>query len=160
MKEVILIIGGNVGDRIALLSEAKSKLMLKIGQLKDKSAVYETQAWGGKSKGDYLNQILIFETDFDAEYILDIALKVEKELGRERDVKWGNRTMDIDILYFGNEIINKHNLIVPHPYIAERRFVLVPLDEILPNFIHPVFNLTNKQLLDRCTDFCKVSKVE
>ncbi|MCH7415677.1 2-amino-4-hydroxy-6-hydroxymethyldihydropteridine diphosphokinase [Belliella sp. R4-6] len=160
MRQVILIIGGNVGDRMALLSEAKSKLMFKIGQLKDKSAVYETQAWGGKSKGDYLNQILIFETDFEAEYILDIALKVEKELGRERDVKWGNRTMDIDILYFGEEIINKPNLIVPHPYISERRFVLVPLEEVLPDFVHPKFHLTNKELLRKCTDSCNVIKVQ
>ena len=160
MKEVILIIGGNMGDRTGFLTEAKSKLKHNLGEIKKMSSMYETQAWGDKSNGDYLNQVLILQTEYEPEEVLEIALKVEKELGRERDVKWGNRTMDIDILYFGEKIINKPNLILPHPYIAERRFVLVPLDEILPDFIHPIFNLTNKELLDRCTDACKVTRVK
>ena len=101
MRQIILIIGGNIGDRLSLITQAKQLLEEKIGKINLISSLYETEAWGGVSKGNYLNQILILESELSAEQVLDKALQIEKVLGRQRDIKWGNRTMDIDILFCG-----------------------------------------------------------
>ncbi|MFD2033354.1 2-amino-4-hydroxy-6-hydroxymethyldihydropteridine diphosphokinase [Belliella marina] len=160
MKQVILIIGGNRGDRKALISEAKSMLEQSLGKVKVASSIYETQAWGEQSEGDYLNQVLSFDTSLEADQVLDIALGIEDKLGREREIKWGNRTMDIDILYYADEIIEKAQLKVPHPYLSKRRFVLVPLVEVIPDFVHPQFHVTNRELLEKCGDDSKVLRFE
>lgn len=160
MDKVVLIIGGNLGDRLELIREANRLLMLYFGIPKCASSIFETAAWGGKSVGDYLNQVLIFETIQSPDNVLDIIIKIEEKMGRQRDQKWGDRTMDIDILYFGNKIIRKPNLNIPHPYIQERRFVLVPLNEILPDFSHPLLAKTHRELLESCTDISIVDVFE
>lgn len=152
MREIILIIGGNIGDRLSLISQAKQLLNEKIGKVGLISSVYETEAWGGVSKGNYLNQIVTLESELSAEEVLDKALQIEKALGRQRDIKWGNRTMDIDILYDGDQIIDTPHLKIPHPYLHLRRFVLVPLVEIAPDFIHPILKSTSTLLLENCED--------
>ncbi|GAB2625982.1 2-amino-4-hydroxy-6-hydroxymethyldihydropteridine diphosphokinase [Belliella aquatica] len=152
MRQIILIIGGNIGDRLSLITQAKQLLDEKIGKVSLISSLYETEAWGGVSKGNYLNQILILESELSAEEVLDKALQIEKILGRQRDIKWGNRTMDIDILYYGDQIIDTPNLKIPHPYLHLRRFVLEPLAEIVPDFIHPILKLTSTALLKNCED--------
>lgn len=159
MRQIILIIGGNIGDRLSLITQAKQLLDEKIGKVSLISSLYETEAWGGISKGNYLNQILILESELSAELVLDKALQIEKVLGRQRDVKWGNRTMDIDILYYGGEILDTPNLKIPHPYLHLRRFVLEPLAEIAPDFVHPVLNLTSSELLQNCEDDSIVKKI-
>lgn len=156
MDKVVLIIGGNLGDRLALIKEANKLLILHFGIPKLSSSIFETAAWGGKSVGNYLNQVLIFETSESPENILKIIFQIEEKMGRTRDNKWGDRLMDIDILYFGNKIINNSDLIIPHPYIQDRRFVLEPLNEIIPDFSHPLLAKKQNELLELCKDFSQV----
>lgn len=160
MDKVVLIIGGNLGNRLELIKEANRSLMLHFGIPKCSSSIFETAAWGGKSVGNYLNQVLIFETSQSPDAVLDAILRIEEKMGRQRDLKWGDRTMDIDILYFGNKIIRKPKLIIPHPYIQERRFVLEPLNEILPDFSHPLLAKTHRELMELCTDTSRVDVFE
>lgn len=152
MDKVVLIIGGNLGDRRKLIEDANRFLMLHFGIPKLTSSIFETGAWGGKSVGNYLNQILIFETTESPEKVLTKILHIEEKMGRKRDIKWGNRLMDIDILYFGDKIIKSPSLVIPHPYIQVRRFVLEPLNEIIPEFFHPVLGKKQNELLELCTD--------
>lgn len=152
MEKLVLILGGNLGDREKLIVEARNSLQQKLGPIISASKIYETAAWGGASEGNYLNQVLVLETDLEPLKILEIIQSIEQALGRERIQKWGNRTMDIDILYLGNQLIDKPQLTVPHPYISARKFVLVPLVEILPDFIHPIHQLSHLHLLQQLHD--------
>lgn len=156
MDKVVLIIGGNLGDRRELIREANRLLILKFGIPKVTSSIFETAAWGGKSFGKYLNQVLIFETDQSPENVMAAIQDIEEKMGRKRGLKWGDRTMDIDILYFGNKIIRKPMLTIPHPHIQERRFVLEPLNEVMPDFLHPLFATTQRELLEKCLDDSEV----
>ncbi|GGF30380.1 2-amino-4-hydroxy-6-hydroxymethyldihydropteridine diphosphokinase [Echinicola rosea] len=158
MHQIVLLIGGNLGDRKKLIQEAVERLSSKF-KVVGASSVYETAAWGGHSSGRYLNQALVMETALSAEEVLNITQSVENVLGRQRLQKWGDRTMDIDIIYFGEEVIDTDRLKVPHPLMAERRFVLTPLAEIMPDFVHPVLNKTNQALLESCQDPGLVEKV-
>ncbi len=157
MEKVVLIVGGNLGNRFALIEEATFLLSKIFGNPLVFSCIYETEAWGGMSSGNYLNQILIYETNEKPEFILKSILSIENQLGRQRKVKWGDRNMDIDILYYGSKLINKEDLIIPHPFIQERRFVLVPLNDVLPDFVHPILFKPHSELLDLCKDQSKVS---
>ena len=150
-SKVVIILGGNKGDRIKLLNQAVQSLS-EVGEITRKSAIYETAAWGGVAKGAFLNQAIILETQLSPDELLAYIQNVEKQLGRKRDDHWGDRTMDLDILYFGEHVISTDSLQIPHPYIAQRRFVLVPLVEILPEFIHPVLEKNQLELLEECED--------
>lgn len=151
MHQVVLLIGGNEGNREYLIGQALD-LISGVGKLSKVSSIYETQAWGEHSEGDFLNQAVVLESSQSPEEILKATQKIEKSLGRARHQHWGNRTMDIDLIYYDNQVLNTQNLIIPHPLMSERRFVLVPLTEILPGFIHPVFQLNTHELLKNCTD--------
>lgn len=152
MEKLVLIVGGNLGDREKLIFETKQKLQQNVGQIVQESKIYETEAWGGKSHGHYLNQVLVLNSEPDPFHVLEKIQAIELEMGRERQEKWGNRTMDIDILYLGKQIILEPQLKVPHPYISERKFVLVPLVDVLPDFIHPIHQLSHLQLLQQLND--------
>jgi 2-amino-4-hydroxy-6-hydroxymethyldihydropteridine diphosphokinase len=151
MHQVVLGLGGNMGDRLSLLKKA-GKLLSQQMKLKVESSVYQTSAWGGNSKLPYLNQVMVMNTLLSAEDCLDFILRVENQLGRERTLKWGDRTMDIDILYYDDDIINTERLKVPHPELAERNFVLVPLAEILPKYVHPELKKNSITLMNECKD--------
>jgi 2-amino-4-hydroxy-6-hydroxymethyldihydropteridine diphosphokinase len=155
MHQVVLGLGGNRGDRLALLDKA-SKLLAQKMDLQKASSIYHTAAWGGNSHGAYLNQVLVLNTSMKAEECLDFIQQIEDQLGRKRKVKWGDRTMDIDILYFDNEIINTERLKVPHPHLASRNFVLVPLAEVLPHYIHPQIKKSSVELMQLCEDNLQV----
>ncbi|GAB3651153.1 2-amino-4-hydroxy-6-hydroxymethyldihydropteridine diphosphokinase [Echinicola sediminis] len=155
MEQVVLLIGGNMGDREGLMEQALEKLG-KHFDLTKKSALYETEAWGGESSGNYLNRALVVETAHSPMQVLDLCQKVEKELGRKRDRKWGDRTMDIDIIFYGDRVIRTDRLKVPHPLMGERRFVLLPIVEILPDFVHPLLQKDMKGMLTDCLDPSKV----
>ena len=152
MDQVVFILGGNLGDKLGLIESATELMVSNFGPVVLGSSIFESEPWGGKSQGNYLNQVLVFETSIQSEEVLNIILGIDVKLGRQREEKWGNRTMDIDILYFGNKIFQSKRLNIPHPYIQDRRFVLEPLAEILPDFMHPILNIANRELLENCLD--------
>lgn len=159
MNGIYLIIGGNLGDRLALIEDCKQKIEKEIGSIKKSSSIYESESWGETDNPNYLNQVLFVESKYDAKKALAIALEIEKDLGRTRDKKWESRLIDIDILFFNDEIIDEKDLKVPHPHLQNRKFVLVPLNEIASNFVHPVLKKNVKVLLDECEDKLKVTNI-
>ncbi len=155
----VIILGSNLGDRILHLSEAIHLIENRAGKVMFRSGLYETDAWGKTDQPAFLNQALIISTELSASLLLQSLLQIEKELGRTREVKWGQRTLDIDILYYNSDIISTAELKIPHPGIAERKFVLVPLSELMAEYIHPVLNVSNEELLKRCGDTLDVRRV-
>lgn len=149
--EVVLSLGGNKGDREKLLFHALEALNDHF-QLLKVSKMYETSAWGGVAKGDFLNQIAVISTGKEPEEVLEIIHGIEVDLGRTREEPWGDRTMDIDILYFGEKVIDSSRLKIPHPYISQRKFVLVPLAELFPEKEHPITGKSSLEMLEECED--------
>ena len=156
--EVVLLLGTNLGNRENNLQLAISLLTGLVGNLIKQSSIYETAAWGLENQPNFLNQIIILSTSQSPKFLMKTILKIEKKMGRERLVKMGPRIIDIDILFYENRIINKPSLTIPHPRIQFRRFVLVPLNELQPNYLHPILNKSVKDLLIACTDTLNVKK--
>lgn len=160
MEGIFLLLGSNLGNRVEVLNKAIEALENKGVAILNKSSVYETAAWGKEDQQAFLNQVLQVKTSMEAQELLKVILKIELELGRVRKVKWGERLIDIDILYF-NDLVHKDKVLeIPHPGIPDRRFTLIPLVEINPNFIHPKLELSQKELLDNCEDNLEVSFFE
>lgn len=158
MNKVYLLIGGNIGDRLANLKTAIDCIEKLCGKMLKASTIYETEAWGYKDQAAFLNQALLIETQLDASQLMLALLDIEKQLGRIRINPLGPRTIDIDIIYFNEEIIETAIVSIPHPRLAERNFVLMPLVEIAPDYIHPVFHKNNTLLLKECEDSSAVYK--
>ncbi len=156
MNTIYLILGGNLGDRKTNIDKALRLIEVSLGHLLKVSKYYQTAAWGNTQQPDFLNLACVVATDKNVEECLKIILAIEQQLGRVRLEKWGARLIDIDILYFNNDIIATENLTVPHPEIANRKFVLVPLCDIAPEFVHPQLQLANRQLLDGLKDSLEV----
>ena len=152
MNKAYLLIGGNMGDRLANLENAKKAILKDIGNIENTSSVYETAAWGKEDQPAFLNQALLIETNLKAEDVMNTLLQIEKNMGRIRQEHLGPRTIDLDIIFFNDQIINSENLTIPHPQMRKRNFVLTPLHEIAPDFIHPIFNRSIAQLLMDCED--------
>lgn len=159
MHKVYLLLGSNMGNSMQMLHKAISKIEKQIGLTIRKSNIYATEAWGKRNQPDFLNQIIVVETTLDAEKVLSTILKIESQLGRIRTVKNAPRTIDIDILFFDKLVTNHPHLIVPHPHIAQRRFVLVPLNALAPRLKHPVSGLSVHQLLLACSDKLNVKRI-
>lgn len=157
MNKVYLLLGGNLSDPVQQLSIAREKIG-EIAEIILKSCIYQTKAWGKTDQPDFLNQALLVHTEHGPEETLHELLSIELDMGRARSEKNAPRLIDIDILFFNASIINKRNLSIPHPHIASRRFVLVPLAEIAPSFIHPVYTLTIDELLKQCSDPLQVKR--
>lgn len=147
-----LLLGTNMGDRVALLSRARNEISHEIGTLRRISSIYETDAWGNEEQPSYLNQVVLAATPLQPLQLLEKINGIEKRLGRIRVNKWESRLIDIDILYYANQVINQATLQVPHPHLANRRFALAPLQEIAPGFIHPVSGKTTTELLNYTSD--------
>lgn len=155
-----ILIGGNLGDRFKLLNQARIGIEKLIGEIVKISSIYETAAWGFESENDFLNQVLLVSTDLRSIDLLKKCQEIENSLGRVRESEnYASRTMDIDILFYNNEIINEPDLIVPHKHLHKRRFTLEPLAEISPEFIHPKFNKSVKELIAECKDKEEVKKI-
>jgi 2-amino-4-hydroxy-6-hydroxymethyldihydropteridine diphosphokinase len=158
MNHTYLLTGGNLGHRMENLQAAATLIQQQVGKLTAQSSVYETAAWGKVVQPDYLNQVLAVETSYSATGLLPILLQIEKQLGRVRQEKYGSRIIDIDILFFNEEVIHLPDLIIPHPQLQNRRFVLTPLFEIAPAYVHPVLKQTVAELLNACSDPLNVKK--
>ena len=154
----VLSLGSNVGDRLNYLTLSKTAIQNYLGSILLSSNIYETEPWGIDNQDSYLNQVVAVQTDRTPNDLLDKIHLIERELGRIRRVHYGPRTIDIDILYYGERIIDIENLKIPHSHIQKRRFILVPLSEILPQMQHPLLKKTNQELLDMVKDEGKVTK--
>lgn len=155
-KGVYLLLGSNLGDREKNLLLAIKKINEQTGNVISLSSVYKTQPWGNVDQPDFLNQVIEIETSASPASLLSQLQAIEKDLGKKSVGRWGPREIDIDILFFGNEIIREADLVIPHPGIPSRRFTLLPICEIAAGFVHPELKLTCRQLLDSCPDTLKV----
>ncbi|MBI1221153.1 MAG: 2-amino-4-hydroxy-6-hydroxymethyldihydropteridine diphosphokinase [Bacteroidetes bacterium] len=141
-----LLLGSNLGDRNRYLSAGKD-LMEKHGRILGASSIQESKPWGKTNQPDFLNQVILFESDLEPEELLQTIHTVEGALDRERQEKWGPRTLDIDILYAEDLVVDTEDLKIPHPMIADRQFTLALLQEIVPDFVHPVNHMSNAEML-------------
>lgn len=146
MELVYFLLGSNLGDRNLYLKEARLLLQETIGKQMRASSIYETQSWGIDGLPDYLNQVIETETLLEPEIILTKTQFIEQKLHRERTIRWHSRTIDIDILFYGKHIINLPQLKIPHPQLHNRLFTLAPLDELVPDLIHPELQKTVHKL--------------
>lgn len=160
MHRAFLLLGTNLGDRKRNLTVARNNIELSVGAIVQASATYETAAWGNTDQPDFLNQAVAVETSMEPLRLLHEILNIEKEMGRQRDVKWGERIIDIDILLYDAVVLNIEGLTVPHPQLPNRRFALTPLKEIAGEYLHPQLQLTINELLDRCADPLAVNLVK
>ncbi len=159
MVRTFLLLGSNEGDRNKFLRLAQLAIADQIGSIERASAIYETEPWGNRDQPAFLNQVLIVSTRLSAKAVLEAIQAIESGAGRIRAAKWGPRKLDIDILFYGKEIVQTSSLILPHPAIASRRFTLVPLAEVDPEWEHPLLKLNMQTLLEKCEDQLKVKKV-
>ncbi|MFN3316718.1 MAG: 2-amino-4-hydroxy-6-hydroxymethyldihydropteridine diphosphokinase [Raineya sp.] len=159
MQKSYILLGSNESDRLLQLHTTLEAIK-NLGNVKKVSSIYETAAWGLEEQASFLNQVLELHTQLLPEILLTELLKIEEKMGRKRVKKWASRLIDIDILYVEQEIIRTENLQVPHPYLHLRRFTLLPLCEIAPNFLHPIYKKTNQELLKECPDLLEVRLFE
>ncbi len=149
LQIVYLLLGSNLGNRKEIIDKAVELLRQKVGVIILQSKDYETAPWGVTDQPDFLNLVVSIETRLKPFEILEKTQSIENQLGRVRKEKWGARLIDIDILFYGNEIIDEPNLKIPHPLLQERDFALSPLAEIAPDFVHPVLGETISELREK-----------
>jgi len=160
MKRVFLGIGTNLGDREENLNKAIVRIGENIGKVIRASSVYETEPWGFATEDKFLNMVAEVETMLTPAGLLGAILTIESQLGRLREEnQYSSRTIDIDILFYEDLIIDEISLKIPHPQLYKRKFVLVPLSEITPELMHPVMKKNIVALLRLCEDRSKVWKV-
>ena len=161
MHKVFLGLGGNIGNKHINFRKVRKIIEKRFGVIVLTSSIYETPPWGFKSENNFWNQIIVVETDLEPEEMLWRILEIEDQMGRKRgNERFSSRKMDIDILYYDDIYMETKRLIIPHPRIHQRKFVLVPLNEIAPDFKHPLFRLTSMQMLENCKDQSVIKKVE
>ena len=152
MQEIYLLLGSNLGNREEYLRRGLVLLQQGVGEIKKASALYRTASWGKTDLPEYLNQAVCIHSDLKPRDLLTTVNLIEKMLGRQREEKWGSRTLDIDILLYGNEIVNEPDLLIPHPYLHVRKFALAPLAEIAPDILHPATGKKINCLLSELSD--------
>ena len=160
MNTVYIQLGSNIGERESFISKSMEQIEENIGEIITESSVFETIPWGNENQNNFLNSVIKIKTPFDSFKVLKKSQEIENNLGRVRVEKWGERTIDIDILFYNNKIINTKELIIPHPLIQQRKFVLVPLSEIAPNYTHPILKKSISTLLSECKDNQKILDYE
>ena len=159
MAEVFILLGGNVGDKSKIPEDAIKLIRERIGFITKMSSLYATESWGFVSDL-FWNQVIILESKLDPHEILHNTQTIEREMGRiNNSARYEARVIDIDLLYYDNLIINTPDLTIPHPKIGERKFVLIPLNELNPDKYDPVSGLTVRELLNRCQDQLKVDRI-
>lgn len=161
MHKVYLGIGGNIGNKQTIFKEVCQIIENELGMIEKTSSIYETPPWGFQSKDTFWNQVLQIDTNKTPEELLVAIHNIENNFGRESGKeRYSSREMDIDILYFDDLFMETDQLIIPHPRIHQRKFVLVPLIEIAPNLKHPLLRLTSIQMLENCRDESIIKKIE
>ncbi len=161
MSKVTILSGSNLDDRSFYLQQAIKLIRERVGVVTAQSSVYESEPWGYTSSNSFYNQLIVVETKFNPQDVLRQLQEIEHQLGRVRDrgKKYIDRTLDLDILFYDDLVLNSEGLVIPHPEVANRRFVLVPLAELFPENIHPVLRKTFAQLLEFCPDKGNVFKL-
>jgi 2-amino-4-hydroxy-6-hydroxymethyldihydropteridine diphosphokinase len=160
MERIFLGLGGNVGNVAMAFDNAIENIETEIGKVINKSKRYKTEPWGIKTQENFLNMVLEIETKLTPDEILSQIIDIEKKMGRYRDKQnqFGPRTIDIDILFYGGKIIRNNKLIIPHPRLHLRNFVLMPLKDIAPDLVHPVLRKNIKTLFKELPDDSRVEK--
>ncbi len=159
MSEVLLLLGGNVGNKHKIFSESLELIRKQVGPIVSVSSIYETEPWGFVSDL-FWNQAIQVETQMKPEPLLNALLQIENAMGRKRiSEEYEARPIDIDIMFYDDLIINTDRLTIPHPLIGLRQFVLTPLNEIIPEKIHPVTGLKISEMLRTCPDTLKVLRI-
>lgn len=151
MNKAYLLLGSNEGNREEWLERCLDMLS-EHGNITALSAIYETEAWGLAEQPDFLNTAVCLETELDPTQLLAEIQQIEAALERQRTVKWGQRTLDIDIIFYNDDVIDQPDLVVPHPYLQDRGFALIPICELVPDYIHPVLQKSVTTLLEECAD--------
>lgn len=159
MYTTYLLLGSNLGDSRKYISDAILEIEGHLGNIRNKSSLYQTASWGKHDQPDFINQVIELNTEFSPSGLLKAILQIELDLGRQRAEKWGSRIIDIDILLYDDLIINEADLIIPHPYLPVRRFSLMPLCEIAPDLIHPLSGKSFADLLLELSDNLFVKKL-
>ncbi|MDD2411921.1 MAG: 2-amino-4-hydroxy-6-hydroxymethyldihydropteridine diphosphokinase [Bacteroidales bacterium] len=163
MNIALILQGSNIGDRYKMIEESRKRIAENVGLVKLISKAYESEPWGFESDVWFLNRVLMVQTKLDAHQVLHQLFEIEKQLGRVRDPlskSYSSRTIDLDILFFNQEIIHSPELDVPHPKIHLRKFTLLSLFDIVPDWIHPELMLTVRKLLENCKDEALVKNFE
>ena len=159
MNSVVLHLGSNIGSKKSNIDLAILLISQEIGLINTQSSYYVTDAWGIEDQPSFINAAVIVDSLLEPEEILEKIHVIEQKLGRRKIEKWGPRIIDIDILFFNKQIIEKANLKIPHPEITNRNFVLVPLKELMPEFVHPVLHTTIEYLCEKCEDKGRIRKL-
>ena len=156
IENIFLGLGSNQGDRELNLKNSIKLLNSRVGKVLNTSGIYESEPWGVKNQNYFLNQVIEIETHIDPNDLLNICKNIEYDMGRKPEIRWGKRVIDIDILYYHSKIINQEKLIIPHKLMHERKFVMIPLNDLNENHLHPILKITNKEILNKCIDSSKV----
>lgn len=159
MNRAILLLGGNIGDTVFYLNKSKEFLSHKGCGIISSSHLYETEAWGVENQQNYLNQGFLIETESSPGELLKICLATEQKLGRIRKERWGARTIDIDIIFYNEVILDTPELTIPHPRYHLRNFVLHPLNDLIPSYVCPFHNQSISQLKENSLDQLLVKKL-
>ena len=163
MNKVFLSLGSNLGNRILNLQKAVKTISEQVGDIEAVGALYETEPWGFETNNWFVNTAIELETGLNPEELLKKCMCIENKLGRKRNISeagYSSRPIDIDILFFGNEIINLPNLIIPHEHLHKRKFVLAPLNDIARELIHPIVKQSIQNLLENCPDAMGLKKMK
>ena len=161
MAKLFLLLGGNLGDKAEIFRNASELISESIGRVIKKSSVYETEPWGFESEDMFWNQVLVLDTEMLPEEVLINIKQIEDQIGRIRkEDRYVSRLIDIDLLFYDDLTLETDQLQIPHPRMQDRRFVLVPLNEVATSKIHPVFEKTIFEMLDECKDKLGVKKLE
>ena len=156
IDKIYLLMGSNLGDRVQNLKNCLNEVENRVGKVLRVSSIYETEAWGLRDQDSFLNVAMEVSSDLSPKEMITIFDEIEKNGGREKTIKWGPRVIDLDILYYSDIILKTLQLQIPHKEIQNRNFVLVPMIELNKDFIHPVFNKTQNELLELCKDNLEV----
>jgi 2-amino-4-hydroxy-6-hydroxymethyldihydropteridine diphosphokinase len=157
---IFLLLGTNQGDKTKNLKQAIAAIGRLPAVIINESSIYRTAAWGKTDQHEFYNQVIEIGTVLTPQQLLKNILEIETDMGRVRNEKWGPRIIDIDILFYQDAAVNDDNLTIPHPGITGRRFTLIPLVEIAPEFTHPVLKKSMEVLLFECTDSLEVTRTD